>query len=143
MKHIYSIYATHIYTLRERTGSRMVAFDLDKICLEKQGKMLCTVTRLFDAIANITEEGLPSANWTVHEDDPQKVTETETQFVEVWTEIKHCVETHLDETSLDESPDQNPFATVSIDGRPPANQAMTVSLRHERSGQIKIGIDEP
>lgn len=122
----------------------MAAFDLDDESLdERQPEAFRTAARTLDGLADIAEGDLPSADWTAHEDDPQNITETETQFAETWREIKACVETHLERTALDESLDREPFAAVSISGYPPANQEMSLSVRYDQSGLLKVDIDEP
>lgn len=122
----------------------MTAFDLDDESLdERRPKALHTVARTLDELAELAEGGLPEADETTPTDAPHNIDGAETQFAETWREIRACVQTHLQTSALNESLDRDPFAVVSIDAHPPANKAMTLSVRYGQEGALKIDISNP
>ena len=122
----------------------MAGFDRDDESLdEQQSEALRTVARTLDGLAELADEGFPEAPPNTPGDAPQAITATDSQFAETWQEIRACVQTHLRTSDLNEYLGRDPFAVVSIDAYPPGNRSMTLSVRYEQQGALKIDIENP
>ena len=121
----------------------MTAFDCDNGSLDgQQSKAINTAVRTLDERAELARGELPEADRIAQEDAPQ-VIEIGVQFVEAVIDLGGDLDTDPQTSALEKSSDRDPFATVSIDAHPPANQAMTLPARYEQQGVPQIGVNNP
>lgn len=114
---------------------------------EQQAEALHIATRTLDDLADVVEEDLPALDQSAYNEVIQDVSEIDTQFAERWTDIKNCVDDHLEHLSLDESLDRTTYDYVGISGGyPPENRELTLSVQYYPEGRLKteIGVhDQP
>jgi hypothetical protein len=120
----------------------MAAFDLDDESIsEQESGALRAVARALDGLAGSAKEPLKT-DQVAQEDAPQ-IVKIGIQFAETLIDIGGCVDTYPQTNALKKSVDRDPFATVSIDAYPPANQTMTLPAWYEQQRVPKIGVNNP
>lgn len=108
---------------------------------EQQAEALRVATRTLDDLADLVTEDLPTLDQAAHGRVIQDVSETDTQFYRRWTDIKECVDAHLECLDLDESLDSTMYDYVSISGgHPPENRRITLSVRYYPEGRLTTRI---